>query len=196
MPSRRLLKAAEAIREVVGMAILTDISDPRVSGVTVLGVEVAADMRQAKVFVTIMGNETKQNLCLHGLQSAAGFLQSKVAKRIDTRYTPKLLFVNDLGVKKSIEISQILGRVLNEEGKAGDAAKPGVASQPVTDEQNTNGPHELIDDASELMDDIGSETATSIDVEDNDSADDANPTDKDRHIRPGGDTEASSGDHV
>src|SRR5687767_6457002 len=122
MPSRRLLKAAEAIREVVGMAILTDLQDPRVRDVTVTSVEVAADMRQAKVYVSVMGNESKQNLSLRGLQNAAGFLQSKVAKRIDTRYTPKLLFVLDQGVKKSIEVAQILGRVLNEDRPAEENA--------------------------------------------------------------------------
>jgi len=115
MASRRLLKAAEAIREVVGMAILADLQDPRIRDVTVTAVEVAPDMRQAKVYVSVMGNETKQNLSLRGLQSAAGFLQAKVAKRIDTRYTPKLLFVLDQGVKKSIEVSQILSRVLDED---------------------------------------------------------------------------------
>lgn len=115
MPSRRLLKAAEAIREVVGMAILADLQDPRIRDVTVTGVEVAPDMRQAKVYVSVMGSESKQNLSLRGLQSAAGYLQSKVAKRIDTRYTPKLTFVLDQGVKKQIEVSQILGRVLGEE---------------------------------------------------------------------------------
>jgi ribosome-binding factor A len=122
MPSRRLLKAAEAIREVVGMAILADLQDPRIQDVTVTGVEVAPDMRQAKVYVSVMGNESKQNLSLRGLQSAAGFLQSKVAKRIDTRYTPRLQFVLDQGVKKQIEVSQILRRVLHENPPAaGDA---------------------------------------------------------------------------
>ena len=112
MSSRRTQKAAEAIREVVSMAILTDLKDPRVKDVTVTYVEVSADMRQAKVHVSVMGDETKQQLSLRGLQNAAGFLQSKVAKRIDTRYTPRLAFVLDLGVKHSIEISQILQSVL------------------------------------------------------------------------------------
>lgn len=94
------------------MAILTDIKDPRVQDVTVTYVEMTPDMRQAKVHVSVMGNETKQRLSLAGLKSAAGFLQSKVAKRIDTRYTPRLEFVLDLGVKKSIEIAEILQRVL------------------------------------------------------------------------------------
>jgi len=112
MTSRRTQKAAEAIREVVSMAILTELKDPRVANVTVTYVEVTPDMRQAKIHVSIMGDETKQNLTLRGLQSAAGFLQTKVAKRIDTRYTPRLEFMLDLGVKRSIEISRILAEVL------------------------------------------------------------------------------------
>jgi ribosome-binding factor A len=59
-----------------------------------------------------MGDDTRQQLSLRGLQNAAGFLQTKVAKRIDTRYTPRLTFMLDLGVKRSIEISQILATVL------------------------------------------------------------------------------------
>jgi ribosome-binding factor A len=118
MASRRVLKAAEAIREVVSMAILADLKDPRVQGVTVTRVEVAGDMRQAKVHVSLMGDERQQNLTLHGLRSAAGFLQKKVAARIDTRYTPKLEFVVDPGVKKSIEVARILQEVLPPETEA------------------------------------------------------------------------------
>ena len=112
MSSRRVLKAAEAIREVVGMAILADLKDPRIENVTVTHVEVSPDMRQAKVHVSIMGEERTQNLCLHGLQSAAGYLQQKIAKRIDTRYTPRIMFELDMGVKKSIAIAKLLEDVL------------------------------------------------------------------------------------
>ncbi len=94
------------------MAILADLKDPRIRDVTVTSVDVSPDMRQAKIHVSVMGDETRQQLSLRGLQNAAGFLQTKVAKRIDTRYTPRLAFVLDLGVKKSIEISQILQSVL------------------------------------------------------------------------------------
>ena len=120
MSSRRTQKAAEAIREVVSMAILTELKDPRVRDVTVTHVEVTPDMRQAKVYVSIMGDEKKQKLTLHGLENSAGFLQSKVAKRIDTRYTPRLAFVLDLGVKKSLEIAQILQQVLPKQPSPAD----------------------------------------------------------------------------
>lgn len=112
MTSRRALKAAEAIREVVSMAILTEIKDPRVRDVTVTYVEVSPDLRYAKVHVSVMGDETRQNLSLRGLRHAAGFLQSKVARRIETRYTPKLEFLLDQGVKRSIEVARILHEVL------------------------------------------------------------------------------------
>lgn len=114
MASRRTLKAAEAIREVVSMAILTEIRDPRIQNVTVTGVEVAPDMRSAKVLVSVMGDEGKQQLCLRGLTNSAGFLQSKIAKRIDTRYTPRLSFELDLGIKKSLEVGKILYELAQE----------------------------------------------------------------------------------
>jgi ribosome-binding factor A len=121
MASRRVLKAAEAIREVVSTAILVELRDPRVEGVTVTFVEVSPDMRTAKVHVSVMGDERQQELCLHGLRSSAGFLQQKVAQRIDTRYTPRLQFHLDRGVKNSIAISRILKDVLGEDGSSGAA---------------------------------------------------------------------------
>ena len=113
MSTRRLLKAAEAVREVVSMAILTQVRDPRVQDVTVTSVEMAPDMRSAKVTVSIMGSPAKQELALRGLSNSAGFLQAKIAERIDTRYIPKLRFEMDQGVKHSLEIARVLDEVLS-----------------------------------------------------------------------------------
>jgi ribosome-binding factor A len=114
MSTRRLLKAAEAIRGVVSMAILTELRDPRVQNVTVVGVEVTPDMREAKVLVSVMGNEAQQRTVLKGLQNSVGFLQSKIADRIETRYIPRLTFVMDEGVKKSVAVQQILEQISKE----------------------------------------------------------------------------------
>jgi len=116
--SRRTLRAAEAIRQVVGMAILTEIRDPRVKDVTVLRAEVSGDMQNAKIFVSVMGDEKKQQLCLRGLQSCAGFLQAKVAERIEARYTPRLEFVLDQGVKNQLHISKMLDEMRTKEKPA------------------------------------------------------------------------------
>lgn len=112
MTSRRLAKAAEAIRESVSSTILFELKDPRVKNVTVLRAEAAPDLRTAKVYVSVMGTVKEQKLCLHGLESARGFIQAKLADRLQTRYTPVLTFILDHSVKRSIEASRLLRDVL------------------------------------------------------------------------------------
>lgn len=120
MSSRRVLKAAEAIREVVAMAILVELKDPRIRDVTVTFVEVSPDLRQAKVHVSVMGDETQQRLSLLGLQNSAGFLQRKVGDRLDTRYTPRITFVLDKGIKNAQAVARILNEVLPKPAEADD----------------------------------------------------------------------------
>lgn len=157
MTSRRALKAAEAVREVVSMAILTELRDPRVSDVTVTFVEVSADLREAKVHVSIMGAEAKQKLALRGLRNAAGFLQQKIARRIETRYTPKLRFLLDYGVKHSIEVSRILDEVLPRDGTR-DGERPDdsptgnveTAADHDTDDSNDTPPDDSVGPSPEV----------------------------------------------
>jgi len=105
------------------MAILTQVRDPRVQGVTVTRVEMAPDMRNAIVHVSVMGSPARQELALRGLASSAGFLQAQIAERIDSRYVPRLAFRLDGGVRHSIEIARVLGEVLPAAaaGAAGEA---------------------------------------------------------------------------
>lgn len=112
MSSRRTARVASVIREVVSTAILQELRDPRIRNVTVLGADVSPDLRYAKVRISVMGNEKQESLTLHGLNSARGYLQSKVADRVKTRYTPELKFEVDHGVQKSLEASRILREVL------------------------------------------------------------------------------------
>ena len=148
MSSRRVQKAAEAIREVVSMAILTELHDPRVADVTVTFVEVSPDMRQAKVHVSVMGDDTKQKLCLHGLESSAGFLQTKIGKRIDTRYTPRLRFELDMGVKKSLAIARLLSDVLPEDAVLPeDSAATDASAEDAGQNDDLNHEHGVPDEA-------------------------------------------------
>lgn len=104
------------------MAILTEVRDPRVRDVTVTRVEMAPDMRGATVHVSVMGTPAHQQLALRGLASSAGFLQSRIAERIETRYTPRLRFELDGGVKHALDISRVLDRVLPDADGGGDTA--------------------------------------------------------------------------
>lgn len=140
MASRRTLKAAQAIREVVAMSLLTDLKDPRVNSVTITSVEVAGDMRSAKVFFTVFGGDpVKEKLALAGFRSAAGFLQQKCAKRIETRYTPKLYFEIDEGVKNLAKVTEILQkeRREEEERQAGALEDDSVPEGPETEDGET-----------------------------------------------------------
>ncbi len=135
MNSRRTARVASVIREVVSNSILFELRDPRIANVTVTRVEVSGDIQHARVFVSVMGDERAQTLCMHGLESSAGFLQSKLADRVKTRYTPQLRFVLDDGIKKSFEVTRIIKEVLpsHSEGTLADAEAEAAAELGVDD---------------------------------------------------------------
>ena len=123
MNTRRVAKAAEAIRESVSTTVLFGLRDPRIKNVTVLRAEVSGDLRSAKVYVSVMGDAKTQALTMHGLDSARGFIQSKVADRLQTKNTPVLKFVLDPGVKFSAETSQTLRAVFPENSASTDESE-------------------------------------------------------------------------
>ncbi len=112
MSSHSSLRRAEAIREVISSAILFEVADPRVHSVTVLRVEVSSDLRTATVYVSIMGNDTERKQTYRGLIHATGFLQARMAARLQTRFTPILSFKHDESVKKSVEVSRLIEQAL------------------------------------------------------------------------------------
>jgi ribosome-binding factor A len=121
MKTHRLARVAEAIREVASETILFELRDPRVKLVTVTRAEVSGDLQHAKVYVSIMGTDKQQQLTLRGLRHAAGFIQSKLAQRLQTRFTPVLSFVLDKGVKNSIEMTRLINEALAESNASGPA---------------------------------------------------------------------------
>jgi ribosome-binding factor A len=130
MPTHRSLRMAEAIREVVATAILFDIADPRVRSVTVVRVEVTGDLRFATVFVSIMGNEGERRRSLGGLDHATGFLQARVAARLQTRFTPVLSFRYDDSVRKSVELSRLIDEAIASDRHPAAASAETLAAGP------------------------------------------------------------------
>jgi ribosome-binding factor A len=135
MKHHRLARVAEAIREAASEAILFQLKDPRIKFTTVTRAEVSADLQHAKVYVSVMGSERDRNLTLHGLKSAAGFIQSKVGDRMKSRYVPILTFVLDEGVRNSQEVA----RLLAEERTRDQSAVPGPESAVEPGEANGGG---------------------------------------------------------
>ena len=114
MSTRRTARVASMIREVVSTAILSELRDPRIRNVTVLGADVTPDLRYARIRISVMGDEKTAALTMHGLNSAKGYLQSRVGAYIKSRYTPELRFVLDDGIRKSVEMSAMLREVLED----------------------------------------------------------------------------------
>lgn len=123
MSTRRNAKIAQAIRQVVSTVVLFELRDPRIAHVTVLGTQVAEDLRTAKVFVSVMGTAAAQRLALQGLNAARGFVQSRIADELKLRQTPVLTFALDQGVKHSVEVSRMLRSALGDAG-ADDTGMP------------------------------------------------------------------------
>ena len=140
MKAHRLARVAEAIREVASETILFELRDPRVKLVTVIRAEVSGDLQHAKVYVSIMGTPSEQKLTLHGLRHAAGFIQSRLAQRLQTRFTPTLRFVLDQGVKNSIEMTRLINEALGKKPAAASETG-GDADDAETDENEA--PHQV-----------------------------------------------------
>ncbi len=154
MASRRTLKAAQAIREVVGMALLKQIKDPRIKSVNVTKVEVSSDMRSAKVYVIVRGGEAQEKLAICGLTSAAGFLQQRCAERIDTRYTPRLQFMIDEGVKNLIAVTEILEK--EKQSRLAESTKDQIDSGSL--EEDPDETEDLTEDGAEESEDDKTES--------------------------------------
>ncbi|MCZ2344430.1 MAG: 30S ribosome-binding factor RbfA [Bacteroidales bacterium] len=124
MKAHRLARVSEVVREVAANTILFELRDPRIKNVTVTRAEVSGDLQHAKVYVSIMGTEKEQQLAMHGLTSSAGFIQTKVAKQLTSRYVPHVSFILDQGVKKSIEIARLIREAQGEsESENSDASE-------------------------------------------------------------------------
>jgi ribosome-binding factor A len=132
MKSFRPARVAEAVREVASETILFKMNDPRVKAVTVTRAEVSADLQTAKIYVSIMGTPQEQRECLQGLHHAAGFLQRRLAERLQMRFTPAVTFVEDKGVKNSIAVAQLLRD--DPQLAAQAAASEDAAGSPPADE--------------------------------------------------------------
>ena len=106
----------EAVREVLSDAITKQLKDPRVGFVTVTAVETSADLRRARVFVSVLGDEAVRRRSMEGLQSAHGVLQRVVARELRLKHTPTLEFVYDDTAERGMRIARLLEE--HEEGGA------------------------------------------------------------------------------
>ena len=111
MYNRRTKRIAESIKKEISNIILHEIRDPRISFATVTRIELSSDSRKAKVYVSILGNNTTQETSIYGLQKAKCYIQGLVAKRLNFRYTPILSFHIDDSLKKIAHMNSLIAEL-------------------------------------------------------------------------------------
>jgi ribosome-binding factor A len=98
----------EALREVLSARIAEGLKDPRIGFVTVTAVETSSDLRHARVFVSVLGDQREREDSLAGLQHAHGVLQAEIAKVTHMKRTPELKFIYDETVERGMRINELL----------------------------------------------------------------------------------------
>lgn len=108
MAVARMRRVDEAMRVVLSDAISKDLQDPRVGFVTVTGVKTSPDLRHARVYVSVLGDDAERAASLEGLAAAHGFLQGRIAGALRLKHTPSLSFGYDESVDRGMRISELL----------------------------------------------------------------------------------------
>src|ERR1700744_2098129 len=101
----------EAMRAVLSDAIATDLKDPRIGFVTVTGVKTSPDLRHARVYVSVLGDDPTREGTLDGLRSAHGYLQRRLADELTLKHTPSLTFAYDESVDHGMRISSLVNEL-------------------------------------------------------------------------------------
>jgi len=109
--TRRTDRLAEEVREEVAQMISGELKDPRIGFVTVTRVTVTPDLRQARIFVGVLGAERQRAATLTGLRQASGFLRRALGQRLRLRHTPELTFQYDEGLEASDRVARLLEEV-------------------------------------------------------------------------------------
>jgi ribosome-binding factor A len=105
--SERMRRVNESVRAVVAETV-GNLKDPRIGMVTVTGVNVSADLQEAVVYVSVLGNERKRNATLVGLDSARGVLQARIGRELSLRRTPHLTFAYDPSVEHGVRMTKLI----------------------------------------------------------------------------------------
>src|SRR5436853_7941535 len=112
--SERMRRVDGAVKEVLSEGI-GELKDPRIGFVTVTGVRTSPDLRQARVFVSVLGSERKREQSLTRLAAAHGVLQARVARELRLKRTPQLAFEYDPSVERGVRMTQLIDELAGDQ---------------------------------------------------------------------------------
>ena len=112
----RMRRVNESVRQVLSEAV-GQLKDPRIGFVTVTGVKTSADLRHARVFVSVLGSERKRELALQGLEAAHSVLQSRIARELRMKRTPQLAFEYDPSVERGVRMTKLIDELAPDDSE-------------------------------------------------------------------------------
>jgi ribosome-binding factor A len=124
MSTQRAARVGDQMREELARLIRDEMKDPRIGFVSIVKAEVTNDLRHAKIYVSVLGDDQQKKESLKGLTSASGFLRSELGHAMQLRYIPELHFVLDESIEHGAKIAQLLVQV-NREEKEREQGKQG-----------------------------------------------------------------------
>lgn len=130
MPSQRIRRVQNLLRSEISTVIQRRIKDPRVAMVTITKVQVAPDLRHARVFVSVLGDADARVTALAGLQSAARFIRSELMKVLHLRPVPELEFRDDQSFARAARTLDLLDQIRDEQERAGPRPEAGDRTDP------------------------------------------------------------------
>jgi ribosome-binding factor A len=122
MSFKRAVRVSESIKREISVMLTQEVKDPGIHFVTVTTVEVGDDLRHAKIFISVLGDEKTRQESMKGLERAKGFLKGELGRRLQLRYTPDIHFHLDKSLDHAMKIKGILNKIKSEE-KPSDEAK-------------------------------------------------------------------------
>ncbi|MBI1852424.1 MAG: 30S ribosome-binding factor RbfA [Planctomycetes bacterium] len=140
MPQIRAEKVAKFIKQRISTIILRELHDPRVGFITVTKVKVTSDLKNALVFVSVLGSSAERSKSWHALEKARGFIQRAIADDLDTYTTPEIQFRYDESIEGAIRVSRIVDEALAE-------SRPKTQAETESDDETKN--EEVVEDEAE-----------------------------------------------
>jgi ribosome-binding factor A len=122
MSFKRADRVSEAIKREVGAMLTQEVKDPGIHFATVTAVETADDLRHARIYVSVLGDEAVRKESMAGLERAKGYLRRELGRRLQLRYTPEIQFRLDKSLDHAMKISGILKQIKRPEGNPHDEA--------------------------------------------------------------------------
>ncbi|MCM3782915.1 30S ribosome-binding factor RbfA [Neobacillus mesonae] len=117
MAKIRTGRVSEQIKKELSLLIQSELKDPRIGFITVTGVDVTNDLSQAKIYLSVLGEEEQKNNSLKALEKASGFLRSELGKRIRLRHVPELIFKIDESIEYGSRIEKLLTEIDTPDSK-------------------------------------------------------------------------------